>query len=94
MKIVNICPACGEPLSGWHCGNTECKSCNKTTPYEALVAVSEKDDIIACPHCGFEECFSFWEMQNIEIFIATQGGDGSLTGAADLYESRKSRSPK
>jgi len=88
MIVVNICPACLEPLNGWHCGNEVCKSCDKPSPFEELVVVSKEDDEIACPHCGFVECFSFWEVQNIDLFCTTQG-TWSLTEASDLYDKRR-----
>jgi len=88
MKVNNVCPACLEPLNGWHCGNDVCKHCDAPSPYESLIVISEKDDTIACPHCGFVECFSFWELQNIDLFCTVQGVF-TLTEASKLYEERK-----
>lgn len=91
MKLANICPRCGEPLSAWACSNEDCKSCTKEAPYPRLVTESKDDETVSCPLCGFTECFSFWEVQNIELFITTQlaGMPGGLTKAAKVADRRK-----
>ena len=87
MIVINICPACLEPLSSWPCGNESC-NCDKGR-FRSLVILSKEDGgIIACPFCGFKECHSFWEVQNIELFIATQEAKG-LSEASDLYDKRR-----
>lgn len=88
MIVSNICPVCLEPLCSWSCGNESC-DCDDGI-FESLVVLStEGDGIIACPFCGFDESFSFWAIQNVELFIATQVGDGSLTNAGELHQQRK-----
>ena len=93
MGISNICPACGNPLADFACGNDNCERCTKDEPYERLVVVSRGENKIACPYCGFSECFSFWEVQNIELFIAIQcaGIKPSLRRAGELADKRKNK---
>lgn len=89
MIVVNICPACLEPLCSWACGNEGC-GCDDGI-FESLVVLDkEGDGIIACPFCGFDECHSFWEVQNIDLFCVTQGTP-SLTEAGELYEKRREK---
>lgn len=95
MNFSNVCPACMSLLNSVPCGNDNCKSCTKEVPYERLILHEQTEDnaFLACPKCGYVEEFSFWEVQNIELFIIIQmpTHPQSLTKASDLYQKRKKK---
>ena len=96
---MNICPVCTIPVS-YRCGNPDCKACaSRPEPvlvYEKLdrsLEDGESLEVLKCPVCGFVESFSWWEQQDIEIFIAIQLAEasGSFTKAVELHEQRKKK---
>jgi len=93
---MNICPVCTIPLS-YKCGNPDCRPCQAreepTLVYEKLdrpLEDCESIEVLKCPVCGFVESFSWWEQQDIEIFIATQLAEasGSFVKAGELHTER------
>jgi len=92
IKVSNICPACAEPLDWFSCDNENCKCCTKEPRFERLIVkdkeVNDGEGIVACPHCGFEEGYSFWAVQEIELFCATQVTH-SFTCAGEMHSKRR-----